>query len=318
MTSALPSYLVVRRPTLADVSAIFDLVAASDLAELGEVDYEEGDAVEELTRPRLDLNGDCWVVADGERLVGVASVLDRVGAPAADGDLVVHPDADRAVGPHLLGLLAGRAAEQAAAAGHPRIAVTVATTTTNAGRAGELAAAGYTAVGRFSRMVADLEGDPPVALPAAPGLVVRGVSGPADRPSVHAVMTSSFADHFGSTPEPYAEWWARQSARSGFDESLWWLAEVDNGAVGALIGRTMTELGWVQGLGVLPAYRGRGLARRLLLTAFAEFHRRGSRRVGLGVDTANQTGALRLYLSAGMRPAHQHDMWQRTVPAAGG
>jgi len=169
MASALPPYLVVRPATLADVSAIFDLVAASDLADLGEVDYEEGDVVEELTRRRVDLDRDCWVVADGERLVGTASVLDRIGSPAADGDLVVRPAADPAVGPHLLELLEARAAEQAAAAGHPRVVVTVANTTTNAHRARELAAAGYTAVRRFSRMVDDLEEDPPVPPSTPPG-----------------------------------------------------------------------------------------------------------------------------------------------------
>lgn len=60
----------------------------------------------------------------------------------------------------------------------------------------------------------------------------------------------------------------------------------------------------------------RRLAGNLLLTAFAEFHRRGLHRVGLGVDTGKHTGALRLYGSVGMRTAHQHGMWRRTVPAA--
>ncbi len=318
MPSALPPHLVVRPPTLADVRAIYDLVAASDLAEIGEVDYEEGDVVEELTRPRLDIDRDYWLVADGERLVGAASVLDRIGSPAADGDFVVLPDADSSVGPHLLQLLDARAAQQAAAAGHPGIGVTLPCAASNTRRAGELAAAGYTAVRRFSRMVADLSADPPELPPSSPGVAVRLVNGVADRSAMHTVMTASFADHFGSTSEPYQDWWARQSSRSGFDESLWWLAEVDTRPVGALIGRTMAEQGWVQGLGVLPAYRGRGLARRLLLTAFAEFHFRGLRRIGLGVDTGNETGALRLYESIGMRAAQQHDMWQRTVPAATG
>ena len=310
---ALPTYLVVRPPTIADVQAIFTLWAASDLAEIGEVDCEEGDIVEDLTRPRLDLERDYWVVADSERLVGAASVLDRISAEVADGDLVADPDADPAVGPHLLELLERRAAEQAAAAGRASLLVTVHCTTTNTRRMDELSTAGYTGVRRFSRMVADLDDVPP---PAGGG--VRPASGPADRPAMHAVMTASFADHFGSTPEPYDAWWARQSGRSGFDESLWWLAEADGAAVGALIGRNMAEQGWVQGLGVLPAYRGRGLARRLLLASFEEFRRRGYTRVALRVDTGNETGALRLYESVGMRPAQQHDVWQRMVPAGTG
>lgn len=316
MNAALPQHLRVRRPSLADVRAIFDLVAASDLADIGEVDYEEGDVVEDLTRPRLDLGRDYWLVADGERLVGAASVLPRTDSPLADGAFVVHPEADPAVGPHLLGLLEARAAEQAAVAGQPSALVTVATTTTDVRGGRELADAGYTVVRRFSRMILDLEREPPAVSPEPPGVAVHRVAGETDRSDMHAVMTTSFADHFGSTPEPYDEWWARQSGRSGFDESLWWLVDVDGRPVGGLIGRMMVEQGWVQGVGVLPAYRGRGLARRLLLTAFGEFHRRGLPRVGLGVDTGNDTGALTLYESVGMRRAQQHAIWQREVPAS--
>jgi hypothetical protein len=43
----------------------------------------------------------------------------------------------------------------------------------------------------------------------------------------------------------------------------------------------------------------------LLLTSFREFHRRGFRKVVLGVDSANPTGALGLYESAGMKAEHE-------------
>ena len=41
----------------------------------------------------------------------------------------------------------------------------------------------------------------------------------------------------------------------------------------------------------------------LLRHAFGVFYQRGERRVGLGVDAQNLTGATRLYQAAGMRPA---------------
>jgi ribosomal protein S18 acetylase RimI-like enzyme len=37
-----------------------------------------------------------------------------------------------------------------------------------------------------------------------------------------------------------------------------------------------------------------------MLTSFAEFHRRGARKVLLGVDADNPTGAVALYESLGM------------------
>ena len=51
------------------------------------------------------------------------------------------------------------------------------------------------------------------------------------------------------------------------------------------------ELGWIGTLGVRPAWRRRGLGEALLRAAFAELFARGRRRVGLGVDTENVTGA---------------------------
>ena len=52
-----------------------------------------------------------------------------------------------------------------------------------------------------------------------------------------------------------------------------------------------------------------GLGEALLRAAFAELFARGRRRVGLGVDTENVTGALRLYERVGMRPIERNDNW---------
>ena len=62
-------------------------------------------------------------------------------------------------------------------------------------------------------------------------------------------------------------------------------------------------------LGVRPAWRRRGLGEALLRSAFAELFTRGHRRVGLGVDTENVSGALRLYERVGMRPLLRSDNW---------
>jgi ribosomal protein S18 acetylase RimI-like enzyme len=51
----------------------------------------------------------------------------------------------------------------------------------------------------------------------------------------------------------------------------------------------------------LREHRGSGLGRALVLTAFAGLHARGARRVMLGVDADNSTGAMELYRSLGMR-----------------
>jgi ribosomal protein S18 acetylase RimI-like enzyme len=81
------------------------------------------------------------------------------------------------------------------------------------------------------------------------------------------------------------------------------VAEVDGVPAGLLIGTDIrAELGeaHVDTLGVLSAYRGRGVGRALLSVAFADAVRRGRSHVGLGVDSESPTGATRLYESVGM------------------
>ena len=68
-------------------------------------------------------------------------------------------------------------------------------------------------------------------------------------------------------------------------------------------------LGWVGILGVRSPWRRRGLGDALLRASFAALYERGLRRVGLGVDTENVTGALRLYERAGMRAVRRTDSW---------
>ena len=73
------------------------------------------------------------------------------------------------------------------------------------------------------------------------------------------------------------------------------------------------ELGWVASLGVRRPWRKRGLGLALLRHSFHEFYRRGKRKVGLGVDAENLTGALRLYEKAGMRVHQTHDRYEKEI-----
>ena len=72
-------------------------------------------------------------------------------------------------------------------------------------------------------------------------------------------------------------------------------------------------MGWIRALGVRPRWRRRGLGTALLLHAFGALYARGQRRIGLGVDAENTTGAVRLYERAGMRAAWQADIYERKL-----
>ena len=105
------------------------------------------------------------------------------------------------------------------------------------------------------------------------------------------------------SPSNFNEFYVKQRA---IDPLLWllaWDGDELAGFVLASSGRgSEPELGWVGTLGVRPAWRRRGLGEALLRSAFAELFTRGHRRVGLGVDTENVSGALRLYERVGVRP----------------
>ena len=62
-------------------------------------------------------------------------------------------------------------------------------------------------------------------------------------------------------------------------------------------------------------WRKRGIGLALLRHSFNEFYRRGKRKVGLGVDAQNLTGALRLYEGAGMHIHRAFDNYEKEVRA---
>jgi ribosomal protein S18 acetylase RimI-like enzyme len=103
----------------------------------------------------------------------------------------------------------------------------------------------------------------------------------------------------------------------GFDPALWLLAwdgpELAGFALSYARRAADESLGWVGTLGVRAPWRNMGLGETLLRNAFAELFARGRRRVGLGVDAENVTGALRLYERVGMRGVGRTDNWQLEV-----
>jgi ribosomal protein S18 acetylase RimI-like enzyme len=57
--------------------------------------------------------------------------------------------------------------------------------------------------------------------------------------------------------------------------------------------------GFIEAIGVIPEWRGHGVASALLVYTMKEFHAEGMERAALDVDTQNPTGALRLYEKLG-------------------
>jgi mycothiol synthase len=86
-----------------------------------------------------------------------------------------------------------------------------------------------------------------------------------------------------------------------WDRDLAWLAVAGDRAVGGTLATIVEGSGWIDVIGVLEPWRGKGIGRALLLTQFRVLAARGAPEVALNVDSGNATGAPSLYASAGMR-----------------
>ena len=164
--------------------------------------------------------------------------------------------------------------------------------------------AGYQVIRHSFRMEIDLDAPPPE--PQWPeGVSVRTMQAGEER-RVYEAHMESFADAWMFAPQPFEHWRHWFVTDTGFDPTLWYLAEAREELAGILISKASGSepgLGWVRILGVVPAHRRQGIAQALLQHAFCDFWRRGFRRVGLGVDAQSPTGAVRLYERAGMHVA---------------
>jgi mycothiol synthase len=169
-----------------------------------------------------------------------------------------------------------------------------------------------------------IEMDAPVPEPEFPaGITLRPFNPETDAEAVYQADTEAFRDHYGFVEPPFEEGFKRfkhfMIDYEGFDPSLWFIAMDGNEIAGVNLCRSHAyddlDLGWVGSLGVRRPWRKRGLGLALLRQSFNEFYRRGKRRVGLGVDAQNLTGALRLYENAGMRIHKAFDNYEKELRA---
>jgi mycothiol synthase len=255
---------------------------------------------------RLDLARDTWLLEDETRLVALGWVEAHDETGVAVG--AVHREwCGRGLGSKLV----DRSEERLRELGVRRIH-NVALAPDRAAPP-LLAGRGYREVRRFWEMTIELGDEPPAAPVLPDGLRIEPFSADLAR-AFHAALEEAFAEHWEHQPEGFDEWWQRQRAKPDHDPSLWF--HVRDGDEIAAVSRNDPERsggGWIGALGVRREWRGRGLAKALLLHSFREFHRRGQRRVGLGVDSENETGATHLYESVGMVVDTEQVVWEKVL-----
>ena len=177
---------------------------------------------------------------------------------------------------------------------------------------------GFTAVRNSYRLQVDLPEDAP-HVDDLTGFAIRLADAGAESRAVFDLKAAAFAGAWGANDEPYESWCHDWGVADDLHGGFWLVAEAADGALGGIcLCRAHDDgdprLGYVGILAVNEGARRRGLGRALLQAAFACYHARGMRRVGLGVDAGNETGALALYEGVGMRPVRRQVSLELKAP----
>lgn len=152
----------------------------------------------------------------------------------------------------------------------------------------------------------ELDQEPPVELPD--GFQILTLADHLVLSDFAWVHELTFRDHRGHVPnerETVAKrWQALIDAQPHHDPALFMLLREGDKDVGVILTWPEAEddasCADISVLGVLPAYRRRGLGELLLRHIFHVLRERGIRKVGLSVDASSLTGAQRLYDRVGM------------------
>ncbi|MET7333417.1 GNAT family N-acetyltransferase [Nonomuraea sp. NPDC005650] len=165
--------------------------------------------------------------------------------------------------------------------------------------------AGFAAVRSFARMERRLSGGLPAVRPPDGVSIVAWL--PELDEGARQVRNESFRDHWGSVRHTTESWRAIISGCRNFRPESSFVALAGGRPVGVLIthffeaasARRDERQAWIQIIGTLREWRGKGVASTLIGHALAAFGDQGYDSAGLGVDAHNPTGAVSVYSRAG-------------------
>ncbi|MGI8457913.1 MAG: GNAT family N-acetyltransferase [Propionibacteriaceae bacterium] len=329
----LPAGLRARGPNERDVSGVVALLAAR---------RQPGDKPVDVDGTSANLIGlGSWtrrqVIVEDEdsTLLGWAVVHDRAAGRTNVEFVVADVDLADRIASALLTWIDAIGSMIASQRGVGRTQLDATPSATDARQQGWLTAAGYEPVRRWLQMirpVASSDGEPN-GLPAPrAGVRVRRVREHAsglpvaeDVQTVHQVLEESFADHFNSYRESFAEFVERLREDPWHRWDHWWIAEIEvdgefqpGGVVISSVSPADVDGhygSYVDYIGVHRRARGRGVAKALLYTVIDDAAKRDRHWVGLEVDADSPTGADGLYRALGWEVDHVTQSWHRYIDA---
>ena len=251
---------------------------------------------------RTSLEGNSWVLERDGELVAAGWLEEHAGA--GEYAIQIRPDA---WDDELAERLAERGETRTRELGYSTVRA-VALGADERTRA-VYEARGYRVVRRFLVMTVEFGTRPPA--PRVPDGIRIESFRTADAREFQDAFGEAFVDEWGFKPSSFEEWWAR---RERDDKTFWFVARSADGVVGVLRGEPERRGGgFVGGLGVRRAARGQGTGEALLRHAFRAWYDAGRRRVSLGVDSENPTGATRLYERVGMHAEIEDVVYEREL-----
>ena len=294
----------LRPATVADdLDAAVAILRACDLHDVGFDDVSEVWIKEDWTSSG---HRGAWIVEDADgRPYGFAGLGSADLSSTIDAFLPVLPAHRDAIRPTLLELIEREA--RSIAVGTPTL---LASFSAEEGAVPVVEAAGFSFARVFWHMQRPI--DPsfqPIVPP--PSVTIRPyVAGDDDRLGWQ-LIDQAFAGHFGMDPMRLEDYLHDVIESESWDPSLAAIAELDGTPVGIVTGYLLAPVGWIGDLGVIEAGRGRGAGRALLEHGFASLAARGATRIQLNVDSANATGATRLYEAAGMTVRRSFECYEK-------
>ncbi|WP_406831313.1 GNAT family N-acetyltransferase [Pedococcus sp. KACC 23699] len=296
----LPDGLTCRPLEMSDAHAMYELFAAAEVADTGEVAIEPEDIAGDWQRPSFDLAQESIGVFEGSMLVAAAEVYKARRAEAT-----VHPD-HRGRG---IGTWVARWVEDCSR----RRGGTLVGQTVPVGSSAERL---YQSLGHRtgwkSWVLVVPEGARIEPQPLPRGYTVRDLVTGEDKHAAFQLVEDAFSEWPDRQPTAFGDWAARTVLRPGFEP--WQIRfAVDPGGtrVGVAFTIVAEGCGYVDQLAVRADHRGRGLARALLVDAFEQAREHGATRSELSTDS--RTGALPLYEHVGMRVTKSYQHWMTDV-----
>ena len=296
------SSILVRNAGEGEVAAAAEVLNEHSRRLYGTADTTPAELREDWSAPDVDFPDNVLVAELAGQLVGYADVIPRGEAAWID----VRGTDSRAYDPLLEAI-----ARRAETLGRDNVRGWAPENDRDLHEAYERA--GFQPFRHSFRMEIELGGN--LSAPEWPDRFFVRPFGEGDERAAWETQQDSFADTWGFTPEPF-ETWAHWHMGEYFQPEHWFFVETGGEVVAVALCRQPESepgLGWVNILGVRPAYRRRGLAIALLQHVFRHFAELRMTRVGLGVDAENPTGAVRLYERAGMHVARRDIRFERVT-----